>query len=176
MTSFEPVYAALFAVSSGLASFVTSSRRVVPFMKMSAQQCPALFQGMGDEINETPRTRMPPRWRLTPKQYIYVDAGNDETVNPSTLINPILGALRDAFPQAALPGCRLQTLGGLIDPDNGGGHCFIERIETWEGTLGPREVAVVHFDILLTAVTYAELTIGGQEVTIGGQEAVVTFE
>jgi hypothetical protein len=146
MTDFESVYSALFATSASLLGFNLARRRVKHLSDMKSDDYPALFQGQSKEVNLNPKRGQPAKWQLSPIQYLYVHAGVDVTVDPSTIINPMLGALRSAYPQADQGGAAVQTLGGLVS------HCFIERVEMWEGTLGPIEVAYIHFDILLTSV------------------------
>ncbi len=146
---FEPVYAALFALSAGLLGFPLARRRLKPFAEIKTPEYPCLFQGQKEEVNIAPKKGQPAKWRLSPLQYLFVHAGSDTTVDPATLLNPMLGTLRLAFPQAdqVCPDGQfhtVQTLGGLVS------HCFIERVEMWEGTLGPIEAAAIHFDILLT--------------------------
>ena len=139
----ETVYAALYALSAATLGLETHRRRLRHWSDLSMSEFPALFQGQGEEEAKQQRGR-PTIWLLKPKQYLYVHAGDDTTVDPSTLINPLLDLLMAEFmpPSVAdqFPGAN--TLGGLAS------HAWITRVEMMEGVLGAVEVAIVNFEIL----------------------------
>ena len=136
----EAIYQALFDLSCSLNVFNTTSRRVRHFSELSYPEYPALFQGQGDEFGEQGHG-LPTRWGYKPVQYLYVNAGNDTSVNPATIINPMIDAMKSAF---APNGPRnVQTLNGLVV------RCWINKVELQEGVLGQIEVALIRFDLKL---------------------------
>ena len=144
-TDFEPVYATLFATSAALFGFNLTRRRWKHWNDVNDSDFPCLFQVQADEINLEKRRGVPGKWELHPIQWLYVYAGNDETTDPSMLLNPMIGSIRAIYPQGGQD-FQIQTLDGLVS------HCWINKVEMMEGVLGPKEVAAIHFDILLTSV------------------------
>lgn len=136
----EPVYSALYARSAEVIGLNLVRRRLRHWSDMSPGEYPALFQGQGNEVNVKQRG-LPNRWTLSPLQYLYAYAGEDLSVDPSTLINPMLDRIEAAYPDEGSP--NVQTLGGLVS------HAWITKIETMEGVLGAIEVAIIYFDILV---------------------------
>lgn len=136
----EPIYAALFALVSRSAGFVTVSRRLRHWTDVGAAEQPALFQIQKSESAEE-RAKLPPKWRATVDLYIYAQAP-DELAAPATVINPLLDALAAAL--APDPLSNVQSLGGLV------AHCWIAgKIQTDEGVLGGQAVAIVPIEILV---------------------------
>jgi hypothetical protein len=134
----EPIYAALFALMSGTAGFLTTSRILKHWDDVSPGSQPALFMAQGQQIANTERGK-PTRWTLEAKVYVYVRT--DGNVVPSTVLNPILDAIEAALQGNAAE--NTQTLGGLVD------YCRIDgAIETDEGTLGQQAVAIIPISIL----------------------------
>jgi hypothetical protein len=135
----EPIYAALFALVAGAASFVTVSRRLRHWSDVGAAEQPALFQIQKSESAEE-RRPLPVKWRAAVDLYVYAQAP-DELTAPATILNPLLDALEAAL--APDPFTHVQSLGGLVQ------HCWIAgRIQTDEGVLGGQAVAIVPIEIL----------------------------
>lgn len=138
----EPIYAALFALLAGAASFPTASRRLRHWSAVEAAEQPALFQV---QKKETPQQAdgAPTAWRAALDIYVYCQAPDDETA-PATVLNPLLDAVEAALaPKGADAVAGAQTLGGLVK------HCRIAgAIETDEGSLGGQAVAIVPIEIL----------------------------
>ena len=137
----ETIYAALFALVSGAAPFVTASRRFRLITDMQPSELPALFQQRSGE--ETQQTRgIPPKYVMRVDLAIY--SFNPDTKGAAT---PQLNALLDAV-EAALrpnPATGIQSLGGLVS------HCFISgKTEIFEGELGNRAAAVIPVEIVTT--------------------------
>lgn len=135
----EPVYAALFALLSGAAPFVTASRRLRHWSDVGPAEQPALFVVQKSETAER-RAGLPAKWRASVDVYIYAHAPDDAT-SPATVLNPLLDAIEAALAPA---GGAVQTLGGLAS------HAWIAgKIETDEGVLGGQAVAIVPVEILV---------------------------
>ena len=134
----EPVYAALFVLLSGAASFATSSRRLRHWSDVGPAEQPALFVVQKSETAER-KAGMPAKWRASVDVYIYAHAPDDETA-PAAVLNPLLDTIEAALaPQGAM-----QTLGGLAS------HTWIAgKIETDEGVLGGQAVAILPVEILV---------------------------
>ncbi len=134
----EPIYAALFALLSGAAPFVTASRRLRHWSDVGPAEQPALFVVQKSETAER-KVGLPAKWRALVDIYVYVHALDDQTA-PATALNPLLDAIEAALaPQGAV-----QTLGGLA------AHAWIVgRIETDEGVLGGQAVAIVPVEVLV---------------------------
>ncbi|HLI20183.1 MAG TPA: hypothetical protein VKV32_03635 [Stellaceae bacterium] len=136
----EPIYAALFALVSSCADFVTVSRRLRHWSDVGAAEQPALFQIQKSEAAEE-RASLPPKWRAAVDLYIYAQAP-DEVTPPATIVNPLLDAIEAAL--APDPFTNVQSLGGLVS------HCWIAgKIMTDEGVLGGQAVAIVPIEILV---------------------------
>ena len=139
MINRESIHAALFALLSASASFVTTSRRLQHWSDVPSEQQPALF------LTETGQTAttvkgQPTVWTLQCDVYLYLQTTPDQS--PGQMMNPYL----DAIETALLPGNAMetnQTLGGLVS------HCWIEgQIQTDEGLLGSQAVAIIPIKIL----------------------------
>jgi hypothetical protein len=134
----EPIYAALYALLSGVANFNSTSRIVKHWDDVPQGQQPALFMAQGQQIANTQRGQ-PTKWTLQVKIYVYARTDGEQV--PSTVINPILDAIEAALQGNAAE--NTQTLGGLVD------YARIEgTIETDEGTLGSQAVAIIPISIL----------------------------
>ena len=135
----EPIYAALFALASGAANFVTVSRRLRHWSDVGAAEQPALFMIQKSETAEA-RRPLPAKWRASVDLYLYAQAP-DELTPPATVLNPLLDAVEAAL--APDPVSHVQSLGGLVS------HCWIAgRVQTDEGVLGGQAVAIVPIEIL----------------------------
>jgi hypothetical protein len=144
MISREPIYAALFALYSGLPCLATASRRLKHWSDVPAINQPAAFQAQVGEIEER-KHGFPPKWLLMVNIYVYVNAGKDPSAIPATALNTVLDAMGAAIEPDGLPQ-GVQTLGGLVN------RCWISgKIETDEGALGEQAVAIVPVEILVTA-------------------------
>jgi hypothetical protein len=95
----EPIYAALFTLVAGAASFVTISRRLRHWSDVGAAEQPALFMIQKSE-NAEERRPLPVKWRASVDLYLYVQAP-DELTSPATVLNPLLDAVEAALAQAA---------------------------------------------------------------------------
>ncbi len=143
MTNFEPIYAALFAKLASIPGIKTTSRKMAHWADVPAKQQPALYMIQSGETNENPARGLPPKWRLKAEFYLYVNPGEGKSIIPSQVMNPLLGAIRDAlaFDNVVANTC---TLGGLAS------HCWISgEIEVYDGVLGDQAVAVIPVDILV---------------------------
>ena len=137
----EPIYAALFALVAGAASFVTVSRRLRHWSDVGAAEQPALFMTQKSE-NAEERRPLPVKWRASVDLYLYAQAPDDLTP-PATMLNPLLDAVEAALAPDAVS--HVQTLGGLVS------HCWIAgRVQTDEGVLGGQAVAIVPVEILVS--------------------------
>jgi hypothetical protein len=138
----EPIYSALFALLAGSSGFATSSRRLLHWNDVPAADQPALFMAQTGENVIVGAMGKPSRVDMSVSAYVYVkaEAGNA----PGPLLNPLLDAITAALaPSQSID--NTQTLGGLCV------HCWIEgQINTYEGTLGEQEVAIVPIKILAT--------------------------
>lgn len=152
MTNFESIYAALFTAVSTVQigspaanAFVEAKRLFKNVESVGAESKPALYQV---QTAETPEYKkgIPYLWILSVDLYIHVDRGGERDSPPSQVLNPVLGAVR----QALLParGKDANTLGGLC------AHCAISgQIEIYEGAndSGNQVVAVVPVQIKVPA-------------------------
>lgn len=143
----ETIYAALFSLVSGSASFATTSRKLRHWSDVGAEEQPALFQQQLDEDIAQSRGT-PANITLHAQLYIYVTTASQQTapdVVPSQLINPLIDAVDSALAGDDIANF-VQTLGGLVS------HCWIEgKIETYEGLLGDQAVAIIPVAILVPA-------------------------
>lgn len=148
ITPRETIYAALFALVSQSAGYVTASRYLLHWNDVPAESRPAIFQR---EVSEAVvRTRgVPSQITLNVELYIYVQT-NAQLVSgvvPSSLMNPLLDALDTALaPTGGDLQNQTQTLGGLVS------HCWINgTTEIFEGFLADQAVAIVPISILVPA-------------------------
>jgi hypothetical protein len=141
----EPIYAAAFALASGLTEWKTKDRRFIDFSEVPAESMPALYQTQTDEtpVYKDGNHSMPPKWLLKIEWWIYVNTSADSTVKPATSLNAILKALKTALKPDPTTGD--VTLGGLIH------KMWIDgKIELDEGVLGTTALAIVPITILVT--------------------------
>ena len=135
----EPIYSALFAQLSAIAGLVTTSRRLLHWSDCSPNMQPALFMTQGTQKSQTQQKGLPYKWDLLVKVWIYVNV--PDGTSPDPVVNPILDQITALLTPAN--GNKL-TLGGLVD------EVIIDGdIETFEGTLGSQEVAIVPIRILV---------------------------
>jgi hypothetical protein len=136
----EAIYAALFALVTGAAPFVTTSRRMRLITEMQPAQLPALFQQQTGE--DTVQVRgIPPKYTLRCDIAIYA-ANPDVSQSAAPQLNALVDAVEGAL---TLPIGQVQTLGGLVS------HCFINgKTEIFEGSLGSRAAAIIPIEIVTT--------------------------
>lgn len=136
----ETIDAALFAVLQSSVVFKTSSRRLKFYGDVPPEDQPAMFLAAGDMEPRQLTPGMPVKWRLLRKIWLYAYT-QDDTIVPSTIMNPILNAVLTVL-KPATPGDRV-TLNGLV-------YNVVEsgRVQTDEGLLGPQAVAVIPVEIL----------------------------
>jgi hypothetical protein len=134
----EAIHAALFALVSSRAGFITTSRRLRHWSDVAPIEQPALFQAQGSEQAQR-TTGFAPKWTLEAKLYLYVNTS--DALSPAQALNPLLDAVVAAL--APLPQQERQTLGGLVH------DCRIEgAIETDEGMLGDQAVCIIPIRII----------------------------
>jgi hypothetical protein len=137
----EPIYAALFALLSGIPEIKYSSRRLRAFSDIGCVDQPALFMEQKSDSCAVV-TRMPSIWTLSVDLLVYINTGgNDPSVVPSSVMNPII----DAVVARLVPPLHIgdQTLGGLVQ------RCRIDgTIEYVEGVQGDQAFAIIPVQIL----------------------------
>jgi hypothetical protein len=149
-TVYKAFYDSLVALK-GTAGIVLVNRRLFHWSDVPATQQPALFVVQGAE-QAVQKKGFPTKWLLNPKIWVYVNTNDDPNigiqsilnsdVTPATLLNPILDLIESTFPWME-DTSGMTALGGLAS------HCWISgTIETFEGLLGPQEVAIVPVEIL----------------------------
>lgn len=140
----EPIYAALFAL--GQAATGIPAANCGRKLKMiddipSTASFPALFQTqLSEDWIGTPGN-LPPRGTAHVSWVVYVDDGGDENVAHSTLLNPLVDALKAAIklpPNPATFQTGTQNLGGLVESVRLEG-----TIKFAEGVLANRGLAVI---------------------------------
>lgn len=134
----EPIYAALFALVSGVPGVVTASRKLKLWSDVAAIEQPALFMAQGAEL-AIRNTGQPVKWVLDVKLYLYVNTSGD--TSPTITLNVILDGIERAL-TPTLAGSA-QTLGGLVHDARIEG-----AIETDEGVLGEQAIAIVPVRII----------------------------
>jgi hypothetical protein len=130
-----------FDLGSGLVGFTTASTKLKHWNDVQPTAQPAFFLSQG------PQTPLPPpapngphAWHLDYTGRIYVNTQGE--TDPASALNPILDAIEAAFDPMKLG--TAQSLGGLVQ------WARIEgTIETFEGTLGDQEVALIPFRLLV---------------------------
>ena len=138
MITRETIYAALFAKLIAAYGWGEFSRRLKHWGDPFAS--PAMFMA---QRHETPSQQrgLPSKWTLLADVYIYINMGESDTELPAIQLNPALDAIEAAVAPDSSSG--FQTLGGLVS------HAWINgTIETDEGTLGSKAVAIVPIEIL----------------------------
>ena len=138
----EAIITALFTRVSAAAEFVTSSRRLKLWSSLSAGEKPAVFLVERSDAYVRGSEAVPEMVTMHAELFIYTDAGQDQSVIPSTILNNLIDAVDDALKADALTG--KQTLGGLVS------HCWIEgRVMKDAGDLDGQGVAVIPIKILV---------------------------
>ncbi|MEI6730059.1 MAG: hypothetical protein WCL30_02270 [Pseudomonadota bacterium] len=141
MATREQIYAALFALASNSAGFVTKGRKLIDFQDVAPSQMPALFQLQKNESYNQVGEGVPPNRTLNVELYVYASVPNDQDT-PSTALNNLIDSIEAALAPNILTGN--QTLGGLVS------HCYIKtNIEIYDGILGQKAVAIIPIEILI---------------------------
>ena len=139
---FNLIAAIQFDIGKGTQGFATASPKLRHWNDIKVNQQPAFFLSQGPQIPLAPPAPGGPRaWHLEYVARIYVNAKGE--TDPTSVLNPILDAIEALF---ISPAREPQTLGGLVE------WARIEgTIETFEGTLGDQEVALITIRALATA-------------------------
>jgi hypothetical protein len=139
----EAIYAALFAVVSASAPFVTMSRRLKHWGDLAMEQQPALFMAQKPE-GVTQQKGLPSKHNLAVEFFVYAKTGEDESQIPATIINPLIDAIEAALaPDPVLGYFPLIVNGQTIS------HCWIDgQIDNDEGVLGSQALAIIPVRIL----------------------------
>ena len=138
----EAIYAELFALASGAASFQTATRRIKDYSDVDQATQPALLQvELGEKWNA--RVGLPPVVTLTARLFVYCES-NDPTEPVSSQMNALLDAVTNALAPPVQPhGTFRQTLGGLVQHAGIAGDITIS-----EGLSGQSE-AIIPVEILV---------------------------
>ena len=138
----EAIITALFALVSDAADFATASRRLRLWSSVPPGDKPALFLVERGDNYVRGSEAVPEAVTMELSIYIYTNAGQDQSVTPASILNPLIDAVDTALAPSALTG--LQTLGGLVS------HCWIEgKILKDPGDLDGDGVAVIPVKILV---------------------------
>ena len=133
----EEIYEAVFQKLTGVAAFVTKSRRLRHIEEMDINtEMPAVFQVQQDESWDGGRTNLPTKKVLNVEWWVYVGEPNTSAA-PSSKLNPVLDAIDSVFGQDG-GGLNVETLGGLVFNAKVSG-----TIEIIEGVLGDRALAII---------------------------------
>lgn len=137
MTNRSAIYAALFERLPS-AGYQTRSRVLELWAKVPDERLPAIYLAHGSETPTPLGSGARYAWTLTPTVYVYVKRAPAQ--DPSTVLCAHLDAIEAAL--APESGRERQTLGGLV-------HAVrITSIETDEGTLGDKAVAIISLSVL----------------------------
>ena len=136
----EAIYAALFALVSGSASFRTATRRIKEYSDVAQGTQPAILQVELGEKWDAPVGK-PPVVALNCRFFIYCES-NDPTQPVSTQMNALLDSVMNALASTQWQNYR-QTLGNLVQHARVSGDVTIA-----EGLSGQSE-AIVPVEILV---------------------------
>lgn len=142
MIARETIYAALFALASGAADFVTAERRLRHWSELTPAEQPALFMRQKSETAAVKALGAATVWTLAVELFVYAHQ-SDPYAAPAAVLNPLVDAVEAAL--APPGGLGLQTLGlpAFVQ------HAYIAgRIATDEGVLRDQAVAVIPVEIL----------------------------
>jgi len=136
----EAIWSAVFAKLQAVQGIATCSRRLKHWADVASEDQPAIYLAQGAE-SDMATTGQPNKRLLHGTIYVYVKTEDDTA--PTTVLNPILDAIEAAF--ALHPVTLRHELEGI----DGVEYCRVEgAIETYEGTLGNQEVALIPLSIL----------------------------
>lgn len=111
----EDVASALFALVSGSAGMVTSSRVFRGFDEVNREEMPAIFQIQRPEKYERAPGGMvgiPPKRTMVFELFLYTCDPQERSVPPSIQMNRMIDAVETSLLPSPTTG--LQTLGGLV--------------------------------------------------------------
>jgi hypothetical protein len=108
MIARESIYAALWALGAGAASFASANRRLRHWADVAPAEQPALFMSEKGGHAVTKALGGPIAWTLYADFYVYVHS-SDPYLAPALLLNPLLDALEAAL--APSPATGIQNLG-----------------------------------------------------------------
>ena len=138
----EAIYAALWELAAGAASFASANRRLRHWADVAPAEQPALFMSEKGGAAMMKALGAPIVWTLYADFYVYVHS-SDPYLAPAMLLNPLLDALEAAL--APSPASGIQNLGlpAMVQ------HAYISgKVETDEGVLGDQAIAIVPVEIL----------------------------
>lgn len=143
-TTREAIETALFNLVSASGAYTTKSRRIQSFADVAPNSMPAIFQVKKNEQYIDAGTGVPTKKIMLLDLYIYAWEPLNSAI-PATQMNSLLDALDTALkPLPSMLSGTQQTLGGLVY------DCQIDgTIETDEGTLGQKSVAIVPIKIIV---------------------------
>jgi hypothetical protein len=135
----EPIFAALFSKIQTVQGVTTFSRVLKHWNDCDPSEQPAIYMAQGNQFASHQSKDTPYKWDLSVNLYVYVRTSDG--IAPATVLNPILDQAESVL--TPMHGMK-QTLGGLCDA------CYIDgEIQTYEGTLGQQEVAIIPIKILV---------------------------
>jgi hypothetical protein len=138
----ESIYAALWALAAGAASFASANRRLRHWAEVAPAEQPALFMSEKGGTAATKALGAPIVWTLYADFYLYVHS-SDPYLPPAMLLNPLLDALEAALSPSPATGIQNLGLPTMVQ------HAYIAgKIETDEGVLGDQAIAIVPVQIL----------------------------
>jgi hypothetical protein len=137
----EAIYAALWSIAAGAATFATASRRLRHWSDVGPAEQPALFMSEKGAHAVVKALGAPVVYTLYADLYLYAHSA-DPYLAPATILNPLMDAVEAAL--APNPVTGIQNLGLAFVQ-----HAYIAgKIETDEGVLGDQAIAVVPVEIL----------------------------
>src|SRR6201998_3809228 len=104
----ESIYAALWTLGAGAASFTSTNRRLRHWSDVAPAEQPALFMSEKGGHAAIKALGAPIAWTLYADFYIYVHS-SDPYAAPAMTLNPLLDALEQALAPSAATG--IQDLG-----------------------------------------------------------------
>lgn len=135
----EAIYSALFERLKDIPGLVTSSRKLLHWADVPAEDQPALFVAQGDQTTST-TSGQDTAWLLRADVYLYVHTAGEA---PGPVMNPLMDAICNTV-NAVHP----VTGRAMLDVE-GVSYCRVDgTIETDEGTLGDQAVAIIPITIL----------------------------
>jgi hypothetical protein len=140
-TLFNLIAQLRFDIGAGTQSWVSISTKLKHWDDVDRSQQPAFFLSQGPQTPLPPVAPNGPRaWHYDYTGRVYVNTAGQQ--DPASVLNPILDAIEAVFDpmQIGSP----QTLSGLCQWVRLEGP-----IETFEGTLGDQEVALIQFRALV---------------------------
>jgi hypothetical protein len=142
MINRENIYNELLSQLSTVYNFNTVSRRLKHWQDVPVAQMPALFLAQQHET-VTQNTRQPAIITLHPEIYIYVSNGTSQTINPYSILNPIVDSITNLFTASNFPNGN-NNLKGLVHTCKLSG-----TIDTDGGILGNVAVAIIPLEIIV---------------------------